>query len=74
MSKQSKQPSPEPAGAEFPEGPSESLVVAGCNQEELRERAYFYWQARGCPFGSPEEDWFRAERESIGPKAVAAAH
>ena len=22
--------------------------------------AHHYWQARGCPEGSPEEDWFRA--------------
>ncbi|MGD1097981.1 MAG: DUF2934 domain-containing protein [Bryobacteraceae bacterium] len=21
------------------------------------------WQARGCPDGSPEEDWLRAEQE-----------
>ena len=21
------------------------------------------WEERGCPIGSPEEDWFRAERE-----------
>ena len=25
--------------------------------------AYELWQARGCPEGSPEEDWFRAESE-----------
>lgn len=25
--------------------------------------AYSYWEARGCQGGSPEEDWFRAERE-----------
>jgi hypothetical protein len=25
--------------------------------------AYEYWQERGCPHGSSEEDWFRAERE-----------
>jgi len=23
--------------------------------------AYQYWEARGRPIGSPEEDWFRAE-------------
>ena len=23
-------------------------------------RAYFYWQQRGTPFGSPNEDWFKA--------------
>jgi len=24
--------------------------------------AYQYWEERGRPFGSPEVDWFRAER------------
>ena len=31
--------------------------------EEIARRAYFYWKARGCPVGSPEEDWYRAEQE-----------
>ena len=31
--------------------------------EELARLAYSYWQARGCPDGSQEEDWFRAEKE-----------
>jgi hypothetical protein len=26
-------------------------------------RAYEFWQQRGCPHGSPEIDWYRAERE-----------
>jgi len=25
--------------------------------------AYSYWEARGCPYGSPEEDWFHAEQD-----------
>ena len=25
--------------------------------------AYEFWQARGCPEGSPEIDWFRAEQK-----------
>ncbi len=29
----------------------------------IAELAYRYWEARGRPWGSPEEDWFRAERE-----------
>jgi len=30
---------------------------------EIAELAYALWQARGCPQGSPEEDWFHAARE-----------
>lgn len=32
-------------------------------QNSIAALAYQFWQARGCPFGSPEEDWFRAEAE-----------
>ena len=28
--------------------------------------AYEFWQERGCPQGTPEQDWFRAEREIAG--------
>src|SRR5438874_2419768 len=30
-------------------------------REEVAQLAYGRWQARGCPHGSPEEDWFAAE-------------
>jgi len=33
--------------------------------EEIAQLAYSLWQARGCPYGSPEQDWFAAEREKI---------
>ena len=29
--------------------------------EETQLLAYFLWQERGCPCGTPEVDWFRAE-------------
>jgi hypothetical protein len=32
-------------------------------REDIASLAYSLWQARGGPDGSPEEDWFRAERE-----------
>jgi hypothetical protein len=32
-------------------------------QEEIARLAYSYWLARGCPEGSPEEDWLLAEQE-----------
>jgi len=34
--------------------------------EAIALRAYNLWEDRGCPIGSPEDDWFRAEREIIG--------
>ncbi len=40
----------------------------------IRERiailAYSYWEARGHQGGSPEEDWFRAEREVLRQQSV----
>jgi Protein of unknown function (DUF2934) len=31
--------------------------------DEIATLAYGLWQVRGCPYGSPEEDWLHAERE-----------
>jgi hypothetical protein len=31
--------------------------------DDVATLAYELWQARGCPYGSPEEDWQRAESE-----------
>ena len=31
--------------------------------EELSKAAYRCWEERGCPHGSPEIDWQRAEQE-----------
>jgi hypothetical protein len=33
------------------------------DQEETQRLAYRFWLERGCPVGSPEQDWFRAEEE-----------
>ena len=30
---------------------------------DIAELAYALWQARGCPQGSPEQDWFQAAHE-----------
>ena len=31
--------------------------------EEVARRAYRFWAERGCPIGSPQVDWWRAEEE-----------
>ena len=37
--------------------------VTAFAHDEIATLAYEFWQARGCPLGSPEEDWSRAENE-----------
>lgn len=34
----------------------------GPAHEEIAVLAYSLWQARGYPEGTPEEDWFNAQR------------
>lgn len=33
------------------------------NHDEIAERAFQLWQARGCPEGSAQQDWVKAEAE-----------
>ncbi len=52
-------------------GPSSKIEAAQASEtnqavskrEKVALLAYAYWLQRGCQGGSPEEDWFRAERE-----------
>lgn len=37
--------------------------VADFEYDDIAPRAYQLWEARGCPDGSPDEDWFVAVRE-----------
>jgi hypothetical protein len=41
-------------------------------EEEVADRAYEYWQARGGGDGHDRDDWFQAEAE-LGPHSHAAA-
>jgi Protein of unknown function (DUF2934) len=38
-------------------------ALSSPEHEQIAQLAYSYWQARGCPDGSAEEDWFRAEAD-----------
>ncbi len=50
--------------AEDPEAPAETSVREEAQSDQrIAELAYRHWQERGCPYGSPEEDWYRAEEE-----------
>jgi hypothetical protein len=45
--------------------------VAGVTVREIAEVAYQLWHERGCPIGSDQEDWFRAE-ETLKNRTSAA--
>jgi len=64
------------AVAEKPNEPTQSAVqvsgvVTECNREGVAALAYKLWQERGCPIGSDQEDWFRAENLLTNRKALA---
>ena len=42
---------------------SHSQMPETSMQENLEKLAYGLWQQRGCPYGTPEFDWFEAERK-----------
>jgi hypothetical protein len=52
----------EPVGAPA-EVTSSLSPAAEVTEQEVADLAYQRWVERGCPLGSPEEDWFNAERE-----------
>ena len=61
---------------------TQSKTINGANDaagnqsyDEIAALAYQLWQDRGCPTGSPEQDWFQAEAElnNRGEAAAAAA-
>ena len=35
------------------------------SHEAIARLAYAIWQERGCPWGSPDQDWLRAEQKLI---------
>ena len=41
----------------------DAIYPAKPDHDTVARRAYECWQARGCPDGSPEEDWYQAEQE-----------
>ena len=37
------------------------------DEQDIAVLAHEFWQARGCPEGSPEQDWFQAV-EALGAR------
>ncbi|MBZ5596195.1 MAG: DUF2934 domain-containing protein [Acidobacteriia bacterium] len=44
------------------------------SHEEIAQLAYQYWEDRGRPLGSPEEDWLRAESDILMERLVWGDH
>jgi Protein of unknown function (DUF2934) len=54
-------------------GTNDGLVShPALDQEAVAILAHFYWEARGCPNDSSDEDWFRAEADLHNHRAVTA--
>ena len=43
------------------------------DREAIGRLAFFFWEERGCPNDSPDEDWFRAEAELRNRLAAGAS-
>ena len=39
--------------------------LSDAQREQIAKLAYQLWEERGRPFGSPSDDWLRAEQEFI---------
>jgi Protein of unknown function (DUF2934) len=64
------------AAAVANDNPTGEGQISAEQHQEISRLAYFHWQARGCPIGSPEEDWYRAEfelRQQAKLQAVGSA-
>ncbi len=44
----------------------EEIALSISIQEKVALLAYRHWEERGRQGGSPEEDWYRAEKEILG--------
>jgi hypothetical protein len=45
---------------------SDGVASIDSDRGDIATLAYQLWNDRGCPIGSPDEDWFRAENELKG--------
>ena len=39
--------------------------LSNAEHKQIESLAYRLWEKRGRPLGSPDEDWYRAEREFV---------
>ena len=63
---------PKSAGTKEPKSSIQPAAAENSTDAQIAMLAYQLWQERGCPIGSPEEDWLRAERELKNTTAPAS--
>jgi hypothetical protein len=51
------------SGTSQPTDSTQRNAPESVNENAIATLAYQLWQERGCPIGSDQEDWFRAEKE-----------
>lgn len=61
-----------PTGPRPARDPFQSHVAGTVSREEIAALAYEHWHARGCPHGTPEQDWLRAEQDLQNRKSAEA--
>jgi hypothetical protein len=61
----------EPESSQAEDEATGLVIEPAFDQETIAVLAYYYWEARGCPYDSPHEDWFRAEAELRSRLAAA---
>jgi hypothetical protein len=49
------------------------IKISKPTDDEIATLAYRIWMDRGCPVGSPDDDWFQAEAELNNHPKVAVA-
>lgn len=48
-----------------------TTTPAEITTQQIADLAYFIWLDRGCPAGTSEEDWYRAESELRAQSSLA---
>ena len=60
-----------PLAEHSPQDPIRESGALSFGDEDVAVHAHELWEARGCPDGSPDEDWFRATQQLQARKEAA---
>ena len=63
-----KKSSPKARVRKAPAVPVAEPAPHALSEEEIAREAYYLWESRGKPMGSPEEDWHKAKEQLRTPR------